>query len=273
VPTSKRDLTIPGWYRPRRGQYRHDVGYAHAYDPQTDTITLLLASRESSGREVGKDSHLPRLHNSPNDISSFAGRNKTYIHGLLALKLNRTAVVEIPIPAPESIVLHQESRCNPALVQSTLHAYAAQHWMEGDLVRVRAGEMIGCTAKIQCVDMCTRSASAYLEESVHVEKISHEPIMFAISDLERKFRVGDSVRVLDGSLVASHLNGKTGMVVQVDENTIDVLDQSSEFEVSDSSTVVSSLLRFLSVHRCNRFVGDVRWGHEQTGFRKCITRA
>jgi ribosomal protein L24 len=146
-------------------------------------------------------------------------------------------------------------------VQSTLHAYAAQHWIEGDLVIVRAGEMFGCTAKIQCVDMCTRSASAYMEESVHIENISHEPIMFAISDLERKFRVGDSVRVLDGSSVTSQLKGKTGMVVQVDENTVDILDQSSEFEVSDCSTIVSSSLIFMSVHRCNRFVGDVCWGH------------
>jgi hypothetical protein len=112
-----------------------------------------------------------------------------------------------------------------------------------------------------------------MEESVHIENILHEPIMFVISDLERKFRVGDSVRVLDGSLVASHLKGKTGMVVQVDKDTVDVLDQSSEFEVSDSSTVILSLLMFLPVHRCNRFVGDIHWGHEQTGFRKCITRA
>ncbi|KAG1719027.1 hypothetical protein EDD22DRAFT_855130 [Suillus occidentalis] len=244
IPTSKSDLKIPGWYRPRCRQYRHDVGYAYSYDPQTDTITLLLVSRESSGREVGKDSHLPRLCNLPSDISSVAGRNKTYIHGLLAVKLHRTAVVEIPIPAPESIILHQESGCNPVLVQSTLHAYAAQHWMEGDLVRVRAGEMIGCTARIQCVDMCTWSASACMEESVYIENISHEPIMFVISDLERKFRVGDSVCVLDGSLVASHLKGKTGMVVQVDENTIDVLDQSSKFEFT---VAIDSLATFVGI--------------------------
>lgn len=239
---SKCDLIIPGWYRPIRGQYRHDVGYAHSYDPQTDTITLLVASRDILGQEVGKDSHLPRLHNLSNDIPNPAGRNKTYIHGLLALKLHRNAVIEIPIPAPESIALHQESRCNPVFVQSTLHGYAAQHWIEGDLVTVRAGDMIGCTAKIQCVDMCTRSASAYMEESVHIEKISDEPIMFAISDLERKFRVGDSVRVLDGSLVTSQLKGKTGMVVQVDENTIDVLDQSSEFEFT---VAIDSLATFI----------------------------
>ncbi|KAG2108193.1 uncharacterized protein F5147DRAFT_773777 [Suillus discolor] len=196
-------------YRPICGQYRHDVGYAYSYDPQTDIIMLLVASREVPGREVGKDPHMPHLYNHPNNISSSAGRNKTYLHGLLALKLNRNAVVEIPIPAPESIVLHQESRCNPAFVQSALHVYATQHWIEGDLVRVRAGEMFGCTVKIQCVDMCTRSASAYMEESVHIKKISHEPIMFAISDLERKFCVGDSVRVLDSSSLTSQLKGKT----------------------------------------------------------------
>jgi hypothetical protein len=236
------------------------MGYAHSYDLQTDTITLLVALREILGQEVSKDSHLLRLQNLPNKISNSVGRNQTYIHGRLVLRLYRTAVVEIPIPAPESIVLHQESRCNPAFMQSTLHAYVAQHWIEGDIVRVRAREMIGCMAKIQCVDMCTQSASAYMEESVHIDKISHEPIMFAISNLKRKFSMGDSVCVLEGSLVTLQLKGKTGMVVQVDENTIDVLDQSSKFEVSDSSAVILSLLTFLSVHCCNRFTGDIHWG-------------
>ncbi|KAG1743673.1 uncharacterized protein EDB91DRAFT_1081055 [Suillus paluster] len=221
--TSKPSLTIPGWYRPMCGQYRHDVGYTYSYDLQTNTITLLVASREVPGREVRKDHHMPRLYNPPNGDSS-------------------SAVVEIPIPAPESIILHQELRCNPAFVQSTLHVYAAQHWIEGDLVRVRAGEMFGCTAKIQCVEICTQLASAHMEELVHMEKISHEPIMFSISDLERKFHMGDSVRVLDSSLVTSQLKGKTGMVVQVNDNTVDVLDQSSKFEFT---VAINSLATFV----------------------------
>ncbi|KAG1817550.1 uncharacterized protein BJ212DRAFT_1299100 [Suillus subaureus] len=199
---SKCNLTIPGWYQPICGQYQHDIGYTHSYDPQTDTIMLLVTSREVPGWEVRKDSHVLHLYNPPNNILSSVGRNKTYLHGLLALKLHRNAVFEIPIPAPESIMLHQESRCNPAFMQSTLHAYAAQHWMEGDLVIVM-------------------SASAYMEESVHIKKISHEPIMFAISNLERKFCVGGGVHVLDSSSVTSQLKGKTGMVVQVNETMVD----------------------------------------------------
>ncbi|KAG1839350.1 hypothetical protein F4604DRAFT_1940856 [Suillus subluteus] len=255
---SKRNLTIPGWCQPIRGQYRHDVGYASSYDPQTDTITLLVASREVPGREVGKDSHVPHLYNPPNNILSSAGRNKTYLYGLLALKLHRNAVFEIPIPAPESIRLHQESRCNTAFMQSTLHAYAAQHWIEGDLVIVRAGEMFGCTVKIQCVDLCTRSALAYIEESVHIKKISHEPIMFAISNLERKFRVGDSIRVLDSSSVTSQLKGKTGMVVQVHENTVDVLHQSSEFEFT---VAIDSLATFVG-DISRRVFANVSYDHD-----------
>jgi hypothetical protein len=60
-------------------------------------------------------------------------------------------------------------------------------WIEGDLVRVKAGEMVGYTAKIDCVDMSTCLASAYMQESVLVENISLKPLMFPLSDLERKF--------------------------------------------------------------------------------------
>jgi ribosomal protein L24 len=182
---------------------------------------------------------MPRLYNG---IPSSAGQKKSYIHGLLALSLRRTAVVEIQIPAPESITLHQESRCDPAFVQSTLHTYAAQHWIEGDLVRVRAGEMFGCAGKIVCVDMSTRSASVHMEESVQIEKISHEPLMFSISDLERKFRVGDAVRVLDNTTVALQLKGKTGTVVQVDDDVVDVVDQSCDLEVSYVLIFIASLI-------------------------------
>ncbi|KAG1858604.1 hypothetical protein C8R48DRAFT_674190 [Suillus tomentosus] len=223
-------MPIPGWYRPIRGPYRFDVGLAYSYSKQADTLRVLFPSRAHAERGIGKDPHVPRLHNHPDTVSTSAGRGKTYIHGLLALDLRRTAVVEIPLPIPESIRLHKESGCNPAFVQRTLHAYAAQHWMEGDLVRVRVGETVGCTAKIDCVDMSTYSASVHMQESVHVENLPLRPLMFSLSDLERKFRVGDNIRVLDNSIVAPQLKGKTGMVVQVDDNTVVVLDQSSESE-------------------------------------------
>lgn len=170
------------------------------------------------------------------------------MHNLLALDLHRTAVIEIPLPILESIRLHKESGCNPAFVQHTLHVYATQHWIEGNLVRVRAGEMVGCTAKIDCVNMSTYSASVHMQESVHVENLPLQPLMFSLSDLERKFCMGDNIHVLDNNIVAPQLKGKTGMVVQVDNNTVVVLDQSSKSEVSCPSTLISMLM-FCQVHR------------------------
>lgn len=105
--------------------------------------------------------------------------------------------------------------------------------------------MVRCTAKIDCVDMSTCSASAYMEESVHMEKVSSKPLMFSIADLERKFHMGDNVRVLNNSTVAPSFKGKTGMVVQIDEDTVVVHDQSSQCQVCDSATF-TSLLTFPS---------------------------
>ncbi|KAG1843215.1 hypothetical protein C8R48DRAFT_678776 [Suillus tomentosus] len=215
--SSNTSITIPGWYRPTRGRYRSDVGYGHSYDPESDTMTVLVPSRSLRvlKGDIGKDPCMPRLFNPPGGETIYEYRGNTYIHGLLSLKFRRTAVVGIAIPTPHDILFYKESGCDPALVQSTLHAYAAQYWMQSDLVRVTAGELHNCLGKILCVDMTTRSASVYMEESPHVGKVSSTPLMFPIANLERKFRVGDNVRVLADSIEDSNLKGKTGMVVEV----------------------------------------------------------
>ncbi|KAG1717282.1 uncharacterized protein EDB91DRAFT_1259934 [Suillus paluster] len=102
-------MTIPGWYRPIRGPYRFDVGLAHSYNRQADTLRVLFPSRAHPEWGIWKDLHVPRLHNPPDGVSTSGGRGETYIHGLLVLDLRRTAVVEVPIPVPESIRLHKES--------------------------------------------------------------------------------------------------------------------------------------------------------------------
>ncbi|KAG2100714.1 uncharacterized protein F5147DRAFT_655500 [Suillus discolor] len=173
----KHSMSIPGWYHPIRGPYRFDVGLAHSYSKQADALRVLFPFRAHAERGIGKDPHVPCLHNSPNSVLTSAGRGKTYMHGLLALDLRRTAVVEIPLPIPESIRLHKESGCNPAFVQLSVH----------------------------------------MQESVHVENLPLQPL------------IGNSAWGI--TIVAPQLKGKTGMVVQVDDNTVVVLDQSSESEV------------------------------------------
>lgn len=73
------------------------------------------------------DPHIPHLYSSPDGLLIYESKGKAYIHGLLALKLRRTAVVAVSVPAPDIISLHKESKCNPAFVQSSLHAYATQY--------------------------------------------------------------------------------------------------------------------------------------------------
>ncbi|KAG2137104.1 uncharacterized protein EDB93DRAFT_1253720 [Suillus bovinus] len=165
--------------------------------------------------DIGQDPCTPCLFNSPGGKIIYKDGRYTYIHGLLSLKLARTAVVEIAIPTPQDIVIHRESGCNPALVQSTLHAYAAQHWMQDDLVQITAGELCNCLGKILCVDMATCSTLIYMEELLHVGKVSSTPLMFPITNLERKFRVGDNVHMLADSIEAVNHKGKMGMVVEV----------------------------------------------------------
>lgn len=83
--------------------------------------------------------------------------------------------------------------------------------------------------------MATRSALIYMEESLHVGKVSSTPLMFPITNLERKFHVGDNVHVLADSIVALNLKGKTGMVVEVgiEDNSVVVYDHTSQSQASD----------------------------------------
>ncbi|KAG1734424.1 uncharacterized protein EDB91DRAFT_1084081 [Suillus paluster] len=235
--SSGSDITIPGWYRPTCGRYWSDVGYGHLYDPESDTMTLLVPSRSLHvlKGDIGKDPSIPRLFKPPCGETIYEHGGHTYIHGLLSLKLRRTAVVGITIPTPQDILIHKESGCDPAFVQSTLHAYASQHWMQDDLVQVTAGELRNCLGKIFCVDMTTRSASVYMEES-HVEKISSTPLMFPIANLKRKVRVGDNVCVLANSIEA--LRGKTGIVVEVgieDYDSVVVYNHTSQSQAKSSN--------------------------------------
>jgi hypothetical protein len=75
-----------------------------------------------------------------------------------------------------------------------------------------------------------------MEESLHVGKVSSTPLMFPIANLERKFRVGDNVRVLADSIEALNLKGKTGIVVEVgiEDNSVVVYDHTSQSQASDS---------------------------------------
>lgn len=73
--------------------------------------------------------------------------------------------------------------------------------------------------------------------------------------------MGDNICVLDNSIAVPELEGKTGVVVQVDDDTVVVLDQSSESEVSCLSTLISSLT-FRQVHRWIRFFGDLHWEYK-----------
>ena len=228
------EVAIPAWYRTKRGKYRNLVGYGKSYDPPSDQITLLVASKEFTVSAVGD----------------------TQIN-LQSLVIKRTALVHIPIPAPADIALHEESRHDPVLVQSTLHLYSAQYWIEGDAVRVTAREMIGCIGKVHCVDMATHLASVYMDESLEVE-VSPTPVMFPLAGLARKFSIGDSVRVLDGSVASLTQSGKGGVVVALDESTATIHDMSTQYEVRGLFILSLTSLRYGStVRRPDRFFGHM----------------
>ncbi|KAG2033322.1 hypothetical protein BDR03DRAFT_1014393 [Suillus americanus] len=63
-----------------------------------------------------------------------------------------------------------------------------------------------------------------MEDLVHVEKVSPKPLMFSIADLERKFW------------------GKTGIVVQIDEDTVVVHNKSSQCQFT---VAIDSLVTFI----------------------------
>ncbi|KIK34533.1 hypothetical protein CY34DRAFT_110246 [Suillus luteus UH-Slu-Lm8-n1] len=132
-----------------------------------------------------------------------------------------------------------------------MHIYSAQHWIEGDEVRVISGTMAGTWGIILTVKLDDGMALvdlAYVPGS-NSELIDIDvPVSFPITDLRRCICSGHHVCVLDTSAEKSEYKGKEGIVLEAVGDTLIVLDSDtkSEFVVSRNSVQTNIVDRGLS---------------------------
>lgn len=228
-------MALPGWYRMTHGAYNRDIAYGLSYDDSTKTVKLLVASRRlGDPRDIGKLRQERRLLEHPAGVDQYSYRGQTYIHGLMCVERHLTDVIRISLPTAQDIALHKESRCDPEFVSVTMHIYSAQHWIEGDEVRVISGTMAGTWGIILTVKIDDGTALvdlAYVPGS-NSELIDIDvPVSFPITDLRRRIRSGHHVRVLDTSAEKSEYKGKEGIVLEAVGDTLVVLDSDTKSEV------------------------------------------
>ena len=76
--------------------------------------------------------------------------------------------------------------------------------------------------------------------------------------LARKFSIGDSVRVLDGSVASLTQSGKGGVVIALDESTTTIHDMSTQYEVRGLFILSLTSLQYGStVHHPDQFFGHM----------------
>ncbi|KAG2049756.1 hypothetical protein BDR06DRAFT_1011843 [Suillus hirtellus] len=222
--TPPASMALPGWYHMRRGLYSRDAAYGLSC--KDDILTLLVASRRlGNPKDIGKLRNEHRLFKNPDGISSCEYKGQKYIHGLLCIKCRTTDVIRLYLPSVQDIALHMQSGCNPEFLAASMHLYSSQYWIKGDEVRVISGAMSGSWGLI--LDINNNDGIA-LVDLAYVPGLNdtllniEDSVSFPITDLQRRIRAGHLVRILDASAEASDHMGKSGIVVETDDD-MDIL--------------------------------------------------
>ncbi|KAG1845074.1 hypothetical protein C8R48DRAFT_780081 [Suillus tomentosus] len=218
VERERPKLPNPGWVRiVQRGKYKGDIGYVYDSEQSDDFVAVLISPRdfpypvfEKSAALLDR-SRLP-ANSTVSDIThdgkvvgcSFKGER--YYMGLLLKKFHHSDLELVTTPHPDCIRLHLQSGWDTPFVKRTELAFSTQFLRVGDEARVISAEMCSEIGK--------------------VVSANHD---FRLRDVERVFRLGDSVRVVAGVYL-----GLEGHVVQMSDNIFHICQEATKEEIEVS---------------------------------------
>ncbi|KAG1749186.1 hypothetical protein EDD22DRAFT_958089 [Suillus occidentalis] len=221
VERSRTTLPNPAWVRITRGKYKSYVG--RVFKSGQDTVEILIPTCDfpypmpRGCRALVERSRLPK-NNSVTDIIlnaevvGWTFKGESYYMGLLLKHFRRDQLELLASPHVDDIQLHLESGWDKPFLQATVVSFSMQFLHVGDHARVITGSLRGEVGKVISTDHTCGSVGLELTfdecpEEVHVR----------LRDIERVFRVGDSVRVIAGSYL-----GLEGYVLQMTEDVFHV---------------------------------------------------
>jgi ribosomal protein L24 len=142
--------------------------------------------------------------------------------GLLLKNFPRDRLEFVDSPHIDDIHLHLESGWDKPFLKKTVVAFSAQFLRVGDSARIVQGSLRGQFGKVVSTDHTCGSVGLELT----FDDGGLEEIELRFQDIERVFRVGDSVRVIAGTFL-----GVEGHILQIDGDIFHICQAVSKEEV------------------------------------------
>lgn len=223
----------PGWVKIKQGKYKGDIGYVFDSEQSNNSVAVLIPPREfpypmpQGSVALFDRSRLPDNETVTDIIRDekvvgWIYRGERYYMGLLLKDFHCDRLEPVTYPHADDIQLHLQSEWDKPFFKKSLVAFSMQFLHVGDAVRVISGEVrseIGTVVSINHALGCVRL-------SLH----GHEEIEVRLQDVERVFRVGDTVRVVAGSYL-----GLEGYILRMNEGIFDVCQAVSNEEVNSKN--------------------------------------
>jgi len=234
VELSRSKLPDTAWVRITRGKYKDDVGRVFK-SKEEDFVEVLIATRDfpykmpQGTRSLVERSRLPNSKAGQvsdiilnGEVVGWSYKGESYYKGLVVKIFARDQVELVAVPHVNDIQLHLESGWDTPFLKATVVAFSMQFLRVGDSARVVKGSLRGELGTVISTDHTCDSVGLEFNFDGCLEETE-----ISLQDIERVFRVGDTVRVVAGPYM-----GVEGHLIQMYDDVLHVCQETTKEVVS-----------------------------------------
>ncbi|KAG2129750.1 hypothetical protein DEU56DRAFT_915012 [Suillus clintonianus] len=226
-------LPGPAWVKVKHGPHR---GYIGRVESQTESSVKVLIPPSRfpypmprGTRALLERSRLPtdKIVSDivrDNEVVGWTYEGQSYFMGLLLKDFLRDNLELLASPHIDDIRLHLESGWDKPFLKKTVVSFSMQFLRTGDWARVIGGSLRGELGQVISMDHAAGSASLDFTFDGRPEQIE-----VCLEDIERVFRVGDTVKVVAGPYL-----GLEGHVIQMRQDIFDICQDITNEQVEVS---------------------------------------
>jgi transcription antitermination factor NusG len=235
VERSCSKLPNPAWVRIKHGKYKGDIAQVFDSDLLNDLVAVLIPPRDfpypmpRGSRSLLDRSRLPNGDavsniNRGEEVVGCQYKGERYYKGLLLHNFHRDRLERVVCPHANDIQLHLQSGWDQSFLKSTVVAFSMQFLHVGDWAKIVKGDLSSEIGKVASTDHPAGSATLDLSLDGHRKEIE-----VRLQDIERVFRVGDTVRVVAGPYL-----GVEGHIIEMVNDIFRLCQDVSKEEVNVS---------------------------------------
>ncbi|KAG1823064.1 hypothetical protein EV424DRAFT_1346538 [Suillus variegatus] len=235
VERSCSKLPNPAWVRIKHGKYKGDLGQVFDSDLPNGFVAVLVPPRDfpysmpPRSRSLLNRSRLPTGNavsniNHGEEVVGCEYKGEKYYMGLLLHNFHRDRLEHVASPLADDIQLHLQSGWNQSFLKRTVIAFSMQFLHVDDWARIIKGDLSSEIGKVTSTDHPAGSVTLELSLSGHRKEVD-----VRLHDIERVFRIGDTVRVVAGPYL-----GVEGHIIQMVNDIFRLCQDVSKEEVEVS---------------------------------------